>query len=136
MVSYESEKNSMRKYFGYQLIVDLYGCTKEVCNDYELLYDFLNKIVDFLGMQKQTNPTVIVSNKNKYPDKEGLSGWVPLIESSVVVHTLSKKGFISIDVYSCKEFDREKAISFIGSYFDPKEVETKNFFRGERYYEG
>ena len=70
----------------------------------------------------------------KYPDKAGLSGWVPLIESSIVIHPLTPKNFISIDIYCCKRFDIEKAKEICQRIFSPEHIETQYIYRGKNYY--
>lgn len=120
--------------FGFQLLLDFYDCKKGTCDDLDLCYDFLDKIVDDLGMKKQSPPNVFRSDQKLFPDKAGLSGWVPLIESSVVIHTLSRKNFISIDVYSCRYFDPKQAEKFCRKYFAPKKAEHQFVERGMDYY--
>jgi len=93
--------------FGYELLVDLYDCKAGVCDDLTLCYNFLDEIVGFLGMEKQAPPSIFRSDATRFPDKAGLSGWVPLIESSIVIHTLSPKDFITVDIYCCRAFDRK-----------------------------
>ena len=124
----------MKNAFGYQLLIDLYGCRPGVCNDMSFCYDFLEKIVLFLKMEKQAPPSIFRSDEKKYPEKAGLSGWVPLIESSVVIHTLSKKSFISVDIYSCNFFDPKKTAEFISKYFKVNEYEFSFVERGKMYY--
>lgn len=121
--------------FGYQLLLDFYDCKPGVCDDIDLAYDFLDKVVPALGMKKQSPPDVFRSDDKMYPAKAGLSGWVPLIESSVVIHTLSKKRFVSIDIYSCRSFDPVKAEEFCKKYFHPKKVEHQFVERGMDYYQ-
>ena len=120
--------------FGYQLLLDFYDCQQGVCDDLDLAYDFLDKIVDDLGMNKQAPPDVFRNDNKLYPEKAGLSGWVPLIESSVVIHTLSKKNFITIDIYSCRYFDPERAEEFCNKYFKPKRIEQQLVERGMEYF--
>lgn len=123
-----------KKVFGYQLVVDLYSCRDAVCDDLNLCYDFLDKVVEFLKMEKQAPPNIFISDSKKYPDKAGLSGWVPLIESSVVIHTLSKKNFITVDVYSCKEFDPKSTEEYVRNFFGAKLAKSQFFYRGLDYY--
>jgi S-adenosylmethionine/arginine decarboxylase-like enzyme len=119
--------------FGYLMTVDLYGCKKGVCDDIALCYRFLDELVDELKMKKQSPPFIFKSDDKIYPDKAGLSGWVPLIESGIQIHTLSVKNFISIDIYSCGKFQANYIESFVESYFSPKEVEINLIERGVRY---
>ncbi len=120
--------------FGYELLLDCYGCKPGVCGDLNHCYSYLDRLVHFIGMKKQEPPSVFKTDRNLYPDKAGLSGWVPLIESSIVIHTLSKRDFISINVYSCGQFSPKKVIAFTKKYFKPKRIEQKYLERGKHYY--
>lgn len=120
--------------FGHQLLLDLYDCKPGVCDDLELCYKFLDDTVDYLGMEKQSPPSIFRSDEKRFPDKAGLSGWVPLIESSIVIHTLSVKNFISVDIYCCRCFDLDKAKDICRRFFKPKKVDAQYVQRGLSYY--
>lgn len=120
--------------FGYELLLDCYDCKSGVCGDLEHCYSYLDKMVEFIDMRKQEPPTIFRTDRKSFPDKAGLSGWVPLVESSIVIHTLSKKKFISIDVYSCKEFSQKKVLEFTKKYFAPKKIEKQFILRGKHYF--
>ena len=122
------------KVFGFQLLLDLYGCKPGVCDDLSLCYQFLDETVSQLGMEKQAPPNIFRSDATRFPDKAGLSGWAPLIESSIVIHTLTPKDYISIDVYCCKAFDLEKAKAICKRFFAPKKIDTQYIERGLDYY--
>ncbi len=120
--------------FGYQLLLDLYECKEGVCDDLSLCYQFLDEIVDALGMEKQAPPNIFRSDATRFPDKAGLSGWAPLIESSIVIHTLTPKNYISIDVYCCKAFDRNVARNMCDKFFEPKKTDEQYLERGLDYF--
>ncbi len=120
--------------FGYQLLLDLYDCQEGVCDDLGRCYQFLDEAVTTLGMEKQAPPNIFRSDERLFPDKAGLSGWVPLIESSIVIHTLSVKNFISIDVYCCKCFDVKVAKELCRKFFSPKRMDVQYIERGQDYY--
>ena len=96
-------------------------------------YNYLNEMVVLLKVHKQSEPFVVNTDGVKYPDKAGISAWVPLVESGVSIHTLTPTDFVSIDVYSCKKYDREKVKSFTKKFFKAKDIEEKFFLRGEKY---
>ncbi len=129
----KQEKNL--KVFGYELLLDCYDCKPEVCGELEHCYSYLDKLVDFIGMKKQSPPSIFRTDRKSFPDKAGLSGWVPLADSSIVIHTLSKKNYISIDIYSCKPYNREKAIAFTRRYFEPKKIDRQFILRGQHYFD-
>ncbi|MCR4337101.1 MAG: S-adenosylmethionine decarboxylase [Candidatus Omnitrophica bacterium] len=120
--------------FGYQLLLDLYECRPGVCDDLTLCYQFLDETVEALGMEKQSPPSIFRSDEKRFPDKAGLSGWVPLIESSIVIHTLSVKDFISIDIYCCRCFDVDMAREMCRRFFAPKMIEDQSIERGKSYF--
>ena len=124
-----------KKVFGYELLVDCYDVKEGVCDDLAVCYEFLDKIVDFINMEKQGEPAVFRTDEERFPGKDGLSGWVPLAESSIVIHTLSLNNYISLDVYSCKEFNIQKVIEFVKKWFNPKNVDTNFVHRGTKYFD-
>ncbi|MFA5260742.1 MAG: S-adenosylmethionine decarboxylase [Candidatus Omnitrophota bacterium] len=131
----QAQAKVREKAFGYELLLDFYDCKRGVCDDLDLCYQFLDTIVGELGMEKQAPPSIFRSDAERFPHKAGLSGWVPLIESSVVIHTLSPKNFITIDVYSCKDFDEEQALESCRKHFQPGRVESQFLLRGRTYYD-
>lgn len=119
--------------FGFFRSLDLYGCKEGVCDDVGLCYDFLEESVVVLGMTKQSPPFVFRSDHQKFPEKAGISAWVPLIESGVQLHTLSIKRFVSIDLYSCRYFEKDGILELAKRYFDYSESESDFILRGVKY---
>ena len=120
--------------FGYQLLLDLYDCKKGACDDLGLCYEFLEQIVNALKVEPQSPPYIFRTDGKRFPDKAGLSGWIPLVESGIQLHTLTVKDFISIDVYSCRQFELEPVITFAKRYFSPQRVVHQFVERGLDYY--
>jgi S-adenosylmethionine decarboxylase len=116
--------------WGYQLIIDCFGCEESVCCDLDRGYEFLDKICVHLNMTKQTQPYIFKTCETTFPGKPGYSGWVPIIESGIQIHTSANNRFISVDVYSCKRFDVQDVESFVKRWFHPRVVETAMFHRG------
>ena len=115
-------------------MLDLYECKPGVCDDLSLCYQFLDDIVGDLGMEKQAPPNIFRSDGVRFPDKAGLSGWAPLIESSIVIHTLTPKDYISIDIYCCKAFDLDKARDVCRKFFLTKKIDEQYIERGLDYF--
>ncbi len=126
--------NKLRKNFGWQLILDLYNCDPKTVGSLNICYNYLDTMPDIMKVHKQSSPFVVITDGKKYPDKAGLSGWIPIVESGISIHTLTPTNFISIDVYSCKKFNNEKVIEFTKKTFKPKKIEKKFLLRGESYY--
>ena len=120
--------------FGYHLMVDLYGCDNEKINSLDFCYQFLDELPSKIQMDKQSPPFLFRSPEN-YPGKAGLSGWVPLIQSGMSIHTLIDTGFVSVDVYSCLCFDKDFVTSMILDYFPSTSHEVNYLKRGIHYFD-
>ena len=125
-----TEVSEFGKAWGYHLIVDCFGCDHESCCNLDRGYEFLDQICDFLGMTKQTQPYIFKTCERTFPGRPGFSGWVPIIESGIQVHTSANNNFVSIDVYSCKVFDPKKVETFVQSFFAPAEMDIQLVHRG------
>ena|ERR1044071_1293097 len=119
--------------FGYHLILDCYGCNKKAIDSIETCYYYLDTLTKLMKVHKQSPPFVVYTDPVKYPDKAGISGWVPIVESGISIHTLTPTNFISIDVYSCRRYSIERIKEFTQKIFNPREIEEKFFLRGEKY---
>lgn len=126
-------KSKNAKPFGYGLYIDLYNCNSEILDDLGRCYSFLEYLVMKLKMKKQS-PPYIFRSPIEFPDKAGLSGWIPLIESGIQLHTLIPKKFASLDVYSCGKFDKEKIVKEAKKFFKSTKVEIQYLHRGVEYY--
>ncbi len=125
------------KPFGYSYFLDMYGCKDGVADDMELTYRFLERLVDRIGMTRMSQPVVIHGptdhGRELYPEKAGVSGWVPLIESGIQIHSIEPTHFITLDVYSCKEFDPKVILEYAKECFGFTEHEEHFFVRGKSY---
>ena len=125
------------KPFGYSYFLDMYGCKEGVADDMELTYRFLERLVDRIGMTRMSQPVVIHGptdhGRELYPEKAGVSGWVPLIESGIQIHSIEPTHFITLDVYSCKEFDPKVILEYAKECFGFAEHEDHFFVRGKSY---
>lgn len=127
----------MNKPFGYSLLLDCYGCFPGAADNLELIYRYLEELVDRLRMTKMSAPVVIHGPREQghelYPDKLGVSGWVPLIESGIQIHAIEPTRFITIDVYSCRTFRAELVVDFTRATFAPDYIQQHFLERGTLY---
>ena len=128
-----STDTDFRHAFGFHLMLDCYNCLPEKLDDINACYAFLDELVNEIGAEKQTQP-YIFRTPDMYKGKEGLSGWVPIVESGISIHTLTQSRFISLDVYSCKQFENQKIIDFTQQFFLPEVIETNFILRGRKYH--
>jgi len=124
--------------FGPHLTLDLYGCDKRKLKDSKFIYDLLNMLPEFIGMNKISDPMVSffsgnpVGNPHSF-DKGGISAFVLLAESHISIHTFAAQSFASIDIFSCKDFDIARAEKHLIEQFGAKKAETNFLTRGKEF---
>jgi len=91
------------------LIIDGYSNSKEILQDEQFLVNWLENYPSRIGMTKISPPYVITYAG---PDSQdwGISGFIFIAESHISVHTFVERSYVNIDLFSCKNFDVEKAI--------------------------
>ena len=114
------------------LVVDGLGGDPEKLRDADLVRRFLDEYPASLGMTKMVPPQVY-TYRGETPEDWGLSGFVLIAESHISVHTFPDRGYINIDVFSCKEFDTAAAERDVVEAFGLSEVKTWTLERGIEY---
>ncbi len=126
------------KPFGRSYLLDMYECREGAADDLELIYRFLEELVDKIGMTKQANPICFhgptANGVELYPEKAGVSAWIPLIESGIQIHSIEPKRFISLDVYTCGGFDPKVIFDFAKETFGFNHAEVAELDRGVEYH--
>jgi S-adenosylmethionine decarboxylase len=111
------------------LIIDGYGGDPQKMQDVEFIYKILDAYPSQIGMTKISTPHVSKYVGSK-PEDWGVSGFVLIAESHISIHTFPEKFYINIDVFSCKEFDAERAIKEFKQNFGLIEVRSYILNRG------
>ena len=118
--------------FGLHLTFEGYGCDRKLLGDLAHCYKVLDEYPDRIKMTKIMPPHVQQDLEPPHP-KWGISGVVIIAESHIAFHTFPEDNFIALDVFSCKDFDVKKAISFVVESFKVKDYKHNIFTRGEHY---
>ena len=118
--------------FGQHLMVDGYGCNHDHLQDIGLIYNFLDECPKRINMTKIMPPYVFKYEGSK-PEDWGISGFVLIAESHISIHTFPEKGYLSLDVFSCKKFNVEKTISYLEKTFLIKRYEKQLLNRGAEF---
>jgi len=120
--------------FGEHLTIDGYKGSFEKLNDEAVVLSVLNDLPNLLGMKKMVEPRVYYAKGNDKKDPGGWTGVVIIEESHISVHTFPARGFVSADVYTCKNgLDRKFIEKFFRDKFLLKDLEVNFIKRGTRY---
>jgi len=118
--------------FGPHLTLDLSNCNKRKLNDLSFIYNLLYELPDKIGMTKITQPYVFPYS-GLVPEDKGITGFVVIAESHISIHTFEEKGYVFIDLFSCKNFDVEYAAKYLTDAFEAKKVEKNIILRGRDF---
>lgn len=137
----------INKPFGYSYLLDCYFCKEGTCDSLELHYRFLERLVAVLDMKPLCQPIVLhcpvdfsktlggeILATSRFPDKDGVSGWVGLATSGIQIHSIEPSHFMSLDAYSCLEFDKNIVLEEAQKVFGFTEFEENLIKRGIKYY--
>lgn len=120
--------------FGEHLMLDGYGGDYDKLNDKDLVMLALVELPHQLGMQRLSDPLVLEAPDNEKKDPGGWSGFVIIAESHISVHTFPKRGFVSVDVYTCRNgIDRNFVKNYFKEMFKLDDIEENFVKRGTKY---
>ena len=122
----------MKKTFGPHVTIDLKGCPKELLSDYNLHFNYLKMLPEIIKMTPITQPYVFPYS-GLVPEDKGITGILIIAESHLSIHSFEEKGYSFVDIFSCKNFDVEKAIETTISIFKPKDYEVNIVERGKDF---
>lgn len=118
--------------FGPHLVLEAYGCPKEKLGDLGLVSQALDAYPAQLDMTK-IMPPYVFRYSGAVPDDWGVSGVVLIAESHISIHTFPDKGFVTLDIFSCRDFDVQAAIDYFCSIFEPESYEKQLLMRGREF---
>jgi len=113
------------------LMLELYGCNRQLLSDEKLIRRVLNEFPGQVGMEK-VSPVHLSQIETSNPLDAGLSGFVIIAQSHISLHAWPEYGEVDIDICSCKEFSQKDAIAFAKQMFQTEDVETHFVVRGAR----
>ena len=111
------------------LIVDGFGASREMLESEDMIFHFLDEYPSQIGMTKVAPPQVFRYTGSK-PDDWGVTGVVIIAESHISIHTFPERRYVNIDIFSCKDFDHQRAVSELKERFQFDDMKTMLLPRG------
>ena len=112
--------------------MDAYGVDDKTLADEQLVENFLDSCPDDIGMTKIMPPQVY-TYRGREPKDWGVSGFVLIAESHISVHTFPERGYLNVDVFSCKDFDAGAVEHEVRKSFKAEQVKVWLMERGIDY---
>jgi S-adenosylmethionine decarboxylase len=91
------------------LVIDGYSSDQTILQDEGFLREWLESYPTRIGMTR-ISPPYVLRYMGPVLEDWGISGFVFLAESHIAIHTFVERNYVNVDVFSCKDFDTEKAI--------------------------
>jgi S-adenosylmethionine decarboxylase len=113
------------------LMLELYGCSREILTNEPLLRRVLDEYPGRVDMEK-VSPVHLYDIETSNPLDAGMSGFVVIAQSHISMHAWPEYGEVDIDICSCKEFSQEDAIAFAKEVFQTEDIETHFVIRANR----
>ncbi len=119
--------------FGPHLTLDLSECNSRKLSDLSFIYNLLDELPDVIAMHKITAPYTFIYRPQENPAEWGISGFVIIAESHISIHTFPDRAAAFVDIFSCKQFDLNKAINYVASSLEARKADKKLSARGKEY---
>jgi len=120
--------------FGEHLTIDGYNGSRNKLNDREIVFNCLDKLPGLLQMNKLADASLHFAPDGIGKDPGGWSGFVIIAESHISIHTFPDRGFVSADVYTCKNgMDVKFILNYFKETFELTDIEYHLIKRGTKY---
>ncbi len=118
-----------KKPYGFELIMDLHSCDVDKFNRMSLdgYFEKLCKAIDMKKCERYFWDDVGLPEEEKQtsPHTKGSSAVQFILTSSIVIHTLELLEAVYINIFSCKEFDKEVAEKITKEWFGANGCRTR-----------
>ena len=122
------------EHFGEHVTFDGYNGSYAALNDKLCVHNALVDLAAWLGMKPLSEPAVYFAEGNDAKDPGGWTGFLVIQESHISIHTFPARGFVSADVYTCKNgMDIQQIIDFLTGRFRITDHEVNFIKRGMKY---
>ena len=112
---------SKMKHLGLHLIVDFTG--SKYLTDVDRIKNALTCAAD------ASCAIVLHTSAHQFPDSDGVTGVVTLAASHISIHSWPEHDYMALDIFMCGDSDPYKALEYLESYFEPKEIKTQAIAR-------
>ena len=108
-------------YYGKELIIDLHACDSETFNR-KSIKNFFKELCKRIDMRAEKlcwwdDYGLEPEFQQKEPHTKGTTAVQFILTSNITIHTLDLLGNAYINIFSCKDFDADAAMTFSAQWF-------------------
>ena len=93
----------------------------------ETIKEFFSSITSELSLRTYDEPIVHATSGVGKEMNQGYDAFVPLIDSGIYIGVWVNKKFVSLIIYTCKDFNEDKALEKTKNFFQITQAEYKLF---------
>jgi len=93
----------------------------------ETIRCYFDRITGSLNLRTYGDPIIFSPSGMGKKENQGYDAFVPLIDSGISLYVWSKEKFVSIIIYTCKDFDEAKAVETTKEFFKLDKLEHSAF---------
>ncbi len=86
------------------------------------LRDYFKKVTSELNLKMYGVPIIFFPGGMEKKENQGYDAFVPLIDSGISVYVWASSKFLSLIIYTCKGFDKKKAVRMTNNFFKLKKT--------------
>jgi len=99
----------------------------KIDSDEDVIKRFFKTITDGLKLRTYGPPTIHCADGMGKGVNSGYDAFVPLIDSGIYLGDWTGEKFLSMIIYTCKEFNSEKAIEITKEFWGIDEIASHEF---------
>ena len=89
--------------------------------------DYFSELCQQMGFKAYGEPIIHSPDGLGKIDNQGYDAFLPLIDSGISVYIWSAKKFFSIIIYTCKDFDADRAVEITKFFWDAERIVSQSF---------
>jgi S-adenosylmethionine decarboxylase len=93
----------------------------------ESIRRYFKSLTEVLALRAYGEPVIHRTSGQGKAANEGYDGFVPLIDSGIYIAAWTGPMFLSTIIYTCAEFDADRAVMFVRDFFSLSEFEAAIF---------
>jgi S-adenosylmethionine decarboxylase len=93
----------------------------------DVIRGYFETLTKELGLKMYGSPVIFSPQGLGKEENQGYDAFVPLIDSGISLYIWSNRKFFSALIYTCKDFDEERATSFTKGFFKAEKIEKMSF---------
>ena len=113
-----------KKIYGMELILELFGCDLGIITSKEKIQKFIVDVCKEINMERYGRSQI-----KRFPGGDlwgvGYSFLQFLTTSSIAGHFIDNGGIAFINIFSCKQYDAQKAVDFTEKFFQAKKINSQ-----------